>query len=127
MGEFDGLDDELFSERLDFRPSPGIPGGTPPEPATVRLEERAPVRVPRFDLNADGPYAPHLATAPADGMYAPDLPAAPSYGPYAFDDSALGAGVDDRDEDRDPILLVALAGLLVLVLISTGVVLWWFA
>jgi hypothetical protein len=127
MGEFDGLDDELFSERLDFRPSPSIPGGTPPEPTTVRLEERAPVGVPSFDLNADGPYAPHLATAPTDRPYAPDLAASPTYGPYAFDDSALGAGLDARDEDRDPILLVALAGLLLLVLISTGVVLWWFA
>jgi hypothetical protein len=29
--------------------------------------------------------------------------------------------------ERDPLLAIALAGLLVLVLISTGVVLWWFA
>lgn len=120
LGEFDGLDDELFSEWLDFRPSasipvpsPSIPKATFAEPATVRLEERAPTRVPSYDLNADGPYAPYLA--------------APTYGPYAFDDATHRIGVDDHGEDRDPILLVALAGLLVLVLISTGVVLWWFA
>ena len=32
-----------------------------------------------------------------------------------------------RLAERDPVLAIALAGLLVLVLVSTGVILWWLA
>ena len=79
MGEFDSVDEELFS--LDFQ-SEGQP-----EPATVRLEERTPRLIQR-----DGPGQAPLGAEP----------------------------------DRDPVLVIAFAGLLVLVLVSFGVVFWWW-
>jgi hypothetical protein len=95
--DWDHLDEELFSERLDFRAARPDPYG---DAVTVRLEERGPV-----------PYA----YAPG-GVYVPTG--------YLFG----GSREDDRTYSaRDPLLGIALAGLLVIVLISTGVVLWWFS
>jgi hypothetical protein len=98
MREFDTIDDELFAERLDV-----FPLGTSP-PATSGFGAPAP------GTSAPGTFG-FGASAPGASRVVP-LPEPPT------------VRLAERP-DRDPIIAIALAGLLVLVLVSTGVILWW--